>query len=169
MKLRPLKKNDAIPMLEWMQDPNINSFFRFSPDNVSIESCESFIENSFTKENRHYAIEENGEYQGTISLKHIDYHNKTAEYAIALHQKSRGKGLGTKASKQILMIAFEELALNKVYLDVFSDNAPAIHLYQKLGFRKEGELRKHIVVKKIPKNLTLFGMLKEDYEKIQSH
>ena len=128
MILRQLKKEEAEKILEWMADPEVNQFFRFDKSNLSIEKCQNFILNSFTNTDRHYAIEENNEYMGTISLKHINPTNKNAEYAIALRKTAQGKGLGTKASKELLNIAFNELKLNKVYLDVLSDNTPAIHL-----------------------------------------
>ena len=166
MILRRLKNEDAEKMLEWMADPEVNQFFRFNKTNLSIEKCHNFILNSFTKTDRHYAIEENNEYMGTISLKHIDPTNKKAEYAIALRKAAQGKGLGTKASKELLNIAFNELNLNKVYLDVLSDNTPAIHLYKKLGFKEEGELKQHILIDNDFRNLKLFGILKEDYERM---
>ena len=166
MLLRPLEKRDAEKMLEWMKDPAVNQFFRFDNTKLNIKKCLDFISSSFTDKDRHYAIEENGDYMGTISLKHIDHLNRNAEYAIALRKSAQGKGLGTKASQELLRIAFEDLKLNKVYLDVLSDNSNAIHLYQKLGFKEEGELRNHIIINNKTRNLKLFGILKEDYERM---
>lgn len=169
MILRQLQLSDAEPMLEWMKDPDVNSFFRFDKTNLSLDSCINFIKSSFTDSDRHYAIDDNNEYMGTISLKHISHHNKTAEYAIALRKKAQGKKLGTKASNELLRIAFNDLSLNKVYLDVLSDNLPAIGLYKKIGFIEEGELRQHIIINGNYKNLKLFGILKEDYAKLQNN
>ncbi len=166
MKLRPLEEKDAKRMFEWMSDPEVNQFFRFDKTNLSIEKCRAFIATSFTDTDHHYAIEENGEYVGTISLKHINQTNKNAEYAIALHKDAQGKGLGTQASRELLKIAFNDLSLNKVYLDVLSDNSSAIHLYKKLGFKEEGELKQHVFINKEFHNLKLFGILKEDYERM---
>jgi diamine N-acetyltransferase len=166
MLLRPLKKEDAKYMHEWMTDPAVNQFFRFDKSNITIKKCQDFIKNSFTDTDRNYAIEEDGEYQGTISLKHIDSKNKTAEYAIALRKSAQGKGLGTRASKELLNIAFTELKLNKVYLDVLSDNTAAIHLYQKIGFKQEGELKSHIIIDNKPRDLKLFGIQRSEYEKL---
>ena len=165
MLLRPLKPEDAKFMYEWMTDPKVNQFFRFDKQDLSIEKCLEFIQHSFNHENHHYAIEENGQYMGTISLKHINRTNKTAEYAIALRTSSQGKGLGTKASFTLFDIAFRKLNLNKIYLDVLSSNTIAIHLYEKLGFKLEGELREHIVINNQFHNLKLYGLLRNEYEK----
>jgi len=42
---------------------------------------------------------------------------------------------------ELLRIAFEEFAAHRVFLDVFSDNPRAVHLYKSLGFVEEGLLR----------------------------
>ncbi len=166
MLLRPLVPEDAPYMLEWMKDPQVNRFFRFDKNSVTLESCKKFIQNSFTEKQRHYAITDDGEYMGTISLKNISKDNKSAEYAIALRRTSQGKGLGTKASRALLSIAFNELNLNKVYLDVLSDNTIAKGLYEKVGFKKEGTLKQHIFIDNQPRDLDLYGILKEDYERM---
>jgi RimJ/RimL family protein N-acetyltransferase len=52
-----------------------------------------------------------------------------------------GQGLGRQILSELLRIAFEEFAAHRVFLDVFSDNPRAVHLYKSLGFVEEGLLR----------------------------
>lgn len=165
MLLRPLKEKDNKYMLEWMKDSRVNCFFRFNSDNTTIKTVTEFINNCLEdKHNYHFAIaDENDIYQGTISLKNIDADANTAEYAIALRYEAQGKGLGTFATKQILNYAFETLKLNRVYLNVLSDNINAIKLYEKCGFVFEGEFKEHIKVHEQLKNLKWYGILKENY------
>lgn len=158
MILRPLKKEDATLMYEWMTAKDVNKYFRFDSSKVTIESCEKFILNSMTETDKTYAIDADGEYAGSISLKHIDKNDNNAEFAISIREKFRGKGLGKMAIKKILKIAFDELKLNKVYLNVLSDNIPANRLYEKCGFVYEGELVKHIRINGEYKNLKLYGI-----------
>ncbi|MBU3143466.1 GNAT family N-acetyltransferase [Clostridium sp. CF012] len=165
MILRPLKRNDSIPMLEWMKDSRVNCFFRFDSQNVTIKSVTEFI-NSCVEDNNnyHFAIaDDNDIYQGTISLKNIDIDAGTGEYAIALHYEAQGKGIGTFATKQLLKYAFETLNLNRVYLNVLEDNINAIKLYKKCGFIFEGEFKQHIKIQGQFKNLKWYGILKENY------
>ncbi len=87
---------------------------------------------------RHYAIcDDEDAYQGTISLKDIDVENGTAEYAIVLRRQAQGKGYASFATREILRIAFEELGLHKVYLNVWKENAHAVGFYEHMGFRPE--------------------------------
>ena len=53
-------------MLEWMTDPEVTRFFRFDTSNVSLRTCEEYIENSAEAKNAvHFAVvDENDEYLG---------------------------------------------------------------------------------------------------------
>lgn len=46
-----------------------------------------------------------------------------------------GGGGGTFVSLELLHIAFDDLGLKRVYLNVIEDNRRAVRLYEKLGFR----------------------------------
>lgn len=166
MILRKLKKEDAPLMYEWMTAPDVNLYFRFDPTKITIDSCEEFIQNSFDDYNRTYAIDEDGEYAGSISLKHINLKDMNAEMAISIRSKYRGMGLGKQAIKKILEIGFYELNLNKIYLDVLSKNESAIKLYEKIGFKLEGELVDHIKINDEFKSLKLYGIWRSNYEEL---
>lgn len=137
IKLRPLCKKDAPFMLEWMSDPEITRCFRFDASNVSLQTCEEYIERATKAENAvHFAVvDENDEYLGTISLKEIDTENRCAEYAISMRKKAHGTGAAMQATKLLLEYAFDTLGLKKVYLNVLADNGRANAFYRKAGFR----------------------------------
>lgn len=135
IRLRPLAAKDAGGMLEWMTDPEIVCFFRFDARAVTLESCRSFIEKANREADcRHYAIaDEKNEYLGTVSLKNIA--DGAAEYAISTRKCSHGTGAALAATTEILGIAFRELGLKRVYLNVLADNGRANAFYRKVGFR----------------------------------
>jgi RimJ/RimL family protein N-acetyltransferase len=68
------------------------------------------------------------ESSGSIELKRLVVHPP-------------GNGLGRQILSELLRIAFEEYAAHRVFLDVFSDNPRALHLYKSAGFVEEGLLR----------------------------
>lgn len=166
MFLRALEEKDADGMLEWMKDESISRFFRFCPDEISLESVLNFIRESHAdKANRHYAIiNEEDEYLGTISLKNIDNRNRNAEYAISLRKCSIGTGVASYASAELLHIAFHEFRLHKVYLNVLSDNTRAVKFYEKSGFILEGEFKEHLWIRNGYRNLKWYGLTKEDFK-----
>lgn len=172
MKLRRLQEEDIAGMLEWMTDSDIRKSFRFSSDRIDEKNVLQFIKNAGTTpmegKSIHYAIadEESNEYLGTISLKEVSMSNKNAEYAISLRRNAQGKGIATQATKEILKLAFGEFALEKVYLNVFSDNTRAIKLYEKCGFIFEGEFRNHLLIEGEFRSLRWYSILRCEYRAI---
>lgn len=169
MRLRKLEEKDADGMLEWIQDPETQKRFRFSIEGKDQESVLNFIRKANTDfidgKDIHYAItNEDDEYLGTISLKNIDMADKNAEYAISLRKMAQGKGIAKEATHEILKIAFGQYELERVYLNVLSDNKRAIHLYEKCGFVYEGEFRKHLFLRGEYRTLKWYSMLKEEWK-----
>lgn len=174
MSLRKLKEKDVEGMLEWMHDPVIQKSFRFNTENKKKEDVLNFIKKAEVEpidgKSIHFAIVDgNDDYLGTISLKNVDLTSQNAEFAISLRQKAQGKGIGTKATKELLNLAFNKFGLERVYLNVLSENEKAIHLYEKCGFIYEGEFRKHLFLRGEYRSLKWYSLLREEFERYSSN
>jgi len=66
-----------------------------------------------------------------------------ASVGMAVHDDFQGQGVATAMLTAILDLADNWLGLRRVELFVYTDNAPAIHLYEKLGFQIEGTARQY--------------------------
>ncbi len=166
MKLRELLEKDVPFMLEWMHDQEINRYFQFNAAAATFETAANFIKSSKNDpDNRHYAIvDDDDEYLGTISLKEIDNRNKRAEYAISTRRKAHGRGVAAWATHEILNIAFNQLQLNRVYLNVLCENEQANRFYHKFGFIFEGTSSQHIFLKDNFMDLNWYAMTKSQWE-----
>lgn len=166
MNIRKLDIKDAPLMLEWMHDKNVIEFFGVDFSSKTLEDAKEFILNSYNENNQNFAIvDESDEYQGTITLKNIDYKNMNAEYAISIRSSAMGRGISKMATDKILEHAFNTLNLNKVYLCVASDNERAIKFYKKYGFTYDGKFTNHIKRNNKFINLEWYYILKEEGEK----
>jgi len=164
MRLRNFKKKDVQGMLEWMKDDSINMFFAFDAKRIDEASCLTFINEAQSEIDKHYAIvDDNDAYMGTVSLKNIDKKNSHAEYAVALRKTAHGKGIAKIATDEILRIAFEDLGLDKVYLNVYAENKRAIAFYEKYGFTYEGEFIRHIRINGELCNLKWYAFFKDQF------
>lgn len=168
--IRIVQQKDAMGMYEWMHDMDIMQSFRFDGMNMTREDINQFIEcakeDAKKGKNYHFAfVDENDEYWGTVSLKNIDMIAKNAEYAVCFRKKAHGTGMAAQATGEILDYAFYNLGLDRVYLNVLSENIRAVKLYEKLGFQYEGEWRNHIYHQGKVKALRWYGMLKEEWHK----
>ena len=117
----------------------------------SAEEADQYLE-TLVKDpaRRSYAIEVRGptdpapRHVGNVGLKDFAPGKSEAECFIELGEKSaRGHGVGPRAMKMLLDVAFDELLLDVVRLGVFEFNTPAIALYRRLGFVDDGRYGWH--------------------------
>ena len=90
------------------------------------------------------------ETSGSIELKRLVVHPP-------------GQGLGRKILEELLGIAFEELRAHRLFLDVFADNARALHLYGSVGFVEEGLMREAALRDGQYCSLRLMSLLDREY------
>ena len=162
--LRRLELKDIPYMLEWMHDTETKLIFQNDFLAVDEVKAVNFILNSFNDDNKHFAIVDNSndEYLGTISLKNIDNKNRNAEYAISTRRIARGKGINMLASNLIINYGFNELNLNKIYLNVLSKNERAIKFYKKIGFKHEGTFKQHLYMYSEYYDLEWYAIIRGD-------
>ncbi len=167
MQLRCLAEKDIPYMLEWMHDEDISKQFKKDMASMNEKAVRTYIQTCKKDEKSvHFAVvDERDEYLGTVSLKNIDMEDKNAEYAISMRRKAMGSGAAFFATEQIVEYGFKKLGLERIYLNVLSENKRAIRFYEKFGFCFEGEFKKHILIRDELKDLKWFAVLKEHWGK----
>jgi RimJ/RimL family protein N-acetyltransferase len=79
---------------------------------------------------------------GEVSLGHIDRKDGSAELGIFIGEPDEwGKGYGTDAVNALVDFGFGELRLERIWLEVWTENARARRAYEKAGFVYEATLR----------------------------
>lgn len=136
--LRPLTIEDAETSYKWRNDSQVWTYTGFVPtQEITAEIEREWLGNALQKEHeKRFAvcILKTHEYVGNAQLIHIK--DKTAEFELFIGEKKYwGKGIGNAATKLVLEIAFKELNLSSVYLNVHPDNIIAIRCYDRAGFK----------------------------------
>ena len=62
---------------------------------------------------------------------------------ICVHDDWQGKGVGSALVSAGIDLADNWLNLTRLELEVYTDNEPAVRLYERFGFEREGTLRRH--------------------------
>jgi RimJ/RimL family protein N-acetyltransferase len=102
---------------------------------------------------------------GTCQLVGIDSPHRSAELRIRIGAPAdRGRGYGTEAVTLLLRHAFADLDLHRVTLDVFATNAPAIAVYERCGFVREGVLREAVYLNGRREDIVVMGILRDEWE-----
>lgn len=170
IKLRKLSANDYTTYHDWRNDMEVMETTSLNFDIYTLEETEQFISAIAAQSTaKGYLIEykETEQTVGIVSLINIDYKNRSAECVIDIGVKDVwGKGIGTAAISLILEYAFNELNLNRLYLQVFSFNERAIKLYEKMGFIHEGKFRQALYRKGKWHDIVIMGILKDEYDQL---
>ena len=131
--------------LSWMNDPEVYLYLE-TGGNYSMDELQEYVKQSVKKKTLFWAItiKENGKHIGNIKIDPISQRHGTGEYGILLGDRaSWGKGYASEATSGLLNYCFETLGIRKINLGVVKDNVSAVRLYEKLGFKTEGEFEAH--------------------------
>lgn len=158
MKLRKLEEKDAKLMLEWMHDKSVVEFMGANFEAKTIDDCNNFINAAQnTDTDLHLAIvDDKDEYMGTVSLKHVNKIELTAEFAITVRKTAMGKGFSGYGMREIIRIGLEEMGLQKIYWCVAAINARAVKFYDKNGYKRTTDVPDSIAEAYTPEQLETF-------------
>ena len=79
---------------------------------------------------------------GTTGIMSINRVNLVGEIGYWIAEQSQGKGLIITSTGKIIEFGFEELKLNRIEIRLVVENKPSQLVAERLGFTKEGILRK---------------------------
>jgi RimJ/RimL family protein N-acetyltransferase len=146
--LRPFEKGDAELYRRWRADARPMRLAGWSvPGPLSLAQVEARIERMARGEDADFltfliCLLEDGRPIGEVSLQDMDRRNGSAELGIFIGEVGEwGKGYGTDAVNAIVDFGFGELRLERIWLNVWTENDRARRAYEKAGFVHEGTLR----------------------------
>lgn len=165
-----LTKDDFPTLIEWAEDEKIllqwaGPYFKYPLTNAQLAE---YLAPTRHKDPVRYvfrALDEADLMVGMAELNVVDRANETATLCrIFVDKNRRGRGLADSILKQVLSYGFDILKLNRIDLKVFTFNSAAIKSYERLGFIREGHLRKVNRFNKEYWDCYLYSMLKTEWE-----
>lgn len=103
---------------------------------------------------------------GEVVLNEISRINRSANIRVSLFHKDHfGQGYGTEAILLALNYGFGMYNLHRIELGVLSFNTRGIHVYEKIGFQKEGVLRDAVYFDHQYYDLITMSILEDEFRK----
>lgn len=131
-------------------------------------SLKSYIEDIVSDRSRidcFIVDRDNDEIVGEVVLNDIDWKNRMGCIRIAIFKDSDyNKGFGTEAMLLLIKYGFGMYNLNRIELEVYAFNERAIHLYEKIGFKREGILREYLYFDNEYHDAVTMSILKKEFE-----
>jgi UDP-4-amino-4,6-dideoxy-N-acetyl-beta-L-altrosamine N-acetyltransferase len=151
----------------WRNNPEIRKYFREHREITQQMQANWYKNRVHNSDNSQYDFEihdqDTGTHIGHCGLYYIDWIARKAEFSIYIGDMDyRGKGIGSDALKTLIKYGFEELNLNKIWCEVYSNNK-AINIYRKIGFVDEGILRQNAVKNGKYVDSYVLSMLKSEW------
>lgn len=166
--LRPLQLADATQIQLATENDEIRRLTS-TTEHFTVDAIEAFILRAASDDSRmDFAIcLHDDTLIGEISLLDIDEQNKRGGMRMMLHDLSfANQGYGTEALQLFVRYVFEDIALNRLELEVLPYNPRAQRVYEKVGFTMEGIAREAIYFNGQFIDEVHMSMLKSDYMKL---
>lgn len=168
IRLTALRDSDAETMRQWTED---SVFANLASSNVayprSDKQIKERIEGSQSSKDGYYfamRLLDDDRLLGLLGLVEIEWNNGVGWVSIEIGDtQNRGQGYGTEAMSLLLDYAFLELNFRKVQLSVFDYNKPALAVYEKLGFQREGALREFGFRFNTTYDMYFYGILRREW------
>ena len=142
--LRAVERMDLGRVWEFRNDAELEGLAYGVPMPRSMAELEARFDRDLVEphpDHESFIVEVDGSMVGRCDLFEADEVGRTVRIGITIAQDQWGQGYGTDAVRVLVRHAFVDRNLNKVCLDVLSENERAIRAYRSAGFIEEGRLR----------------------------
>ena len=104
---------------------------------------------SLTKEDLGLVVEADGRIVGILNLRQNPRKKfeHVCQFGVSLQPQYAGHSIGTELIDRAIKHAEESTVLEKIVLNVFSNNEGAIRFYERLGFVQEGRQKNQVKLK----------------------
>jgi aminoglycoside 6'-N-acetyltransferase len=136
--LRPLRRADADDVLRLLSEPGVARWWG-AYDAEKLER--DFYDPAWAYT---YLVLVADELAGVLQFHEVpDPDYKSAGVDITLRDAYTDRGLGTKTLRTLIRYLIDQRGHHRITIDPATDNPRAIHVYEKVGFRPVGVMRKY--------------------------
>jgi RimJ/RimL family protein N-acetyltransferase len=168
--ISPLTKDDFQTLIEWAEDEKIllqwaGPYLKYPLTNAQLAEYLAPARHKNPVRYVFRALDEADMMVGMAELNVVDRANETATLCrIFVDKNRRGRGLADSIIKQVISYGFDILKLNRIDLKVFTYNSAAIKCYERLGFVREGLMRKVCKFNNEYWDCYVYSMLRNEWE-----
>jgi RimJ/RimL family protein N-acetyltransferase len=166
VNLKALEKDDLPILVEWFNNPDF--FGEYVPlIQTSRMEMEKAFENRNPSESKIFLIEKkDGNKIGYIIHFNVIWNGigKLTTIAYSLEPSQRGKGYGTEAAQIMVDYLFLTKEIPCIQATAHIKNIASHRVLEKVGFKREGIIRKRFYIRGEWSNQILFSILKEEWK-----
>ena len=144
-----LEEQDLPRTLAWRNQDHIRRWFFFS-ERLTLEQHAGWFARYQQRDDDFVFIIEETDSElrpiGQAAIYNVDWAGGTAEFGRLMigEADAAGRGLAREATDAVVALAFEQLGLQEIHLEVIPGNVRAIKLYEACGFEVTGSTEKAV-------------------------
>ena len=168
--LTAVDKDSIEQFREWRNQPELRKFFREYKE-LSKDMQEGWFESKVLGDPNQVNFEihdlKTSKLIGHCGLYYINWIHRSAEFGIYVGDgEYRNGGYGSDALRALVKYGFEDLNLNRIWCEVYSNNV-ALAVYKHIGFKHEGTMRESYYNEGRYWDAHILSMLKEEHEELK--
>ncbi|MGZ9586096.1 GNAT family N-acetyltransferase [Paenibacillus marinisediminis] len=169
IRLREYRMDDLKHIRKWVNDGEVTAglhdmFLRPHAEKTTEAFIQDMMSSNPNLQAYIIADRETEAYIGQIDMS-VDWKNRTGTIGISIGVKDQqGKGIGEEAIRLLMAVAYEQLGLHRIQLDVYSYNERAYRCYKRCGFIEEGRMRERLYRNGQRHDIVSMGILKREYD-----
>ena len=162
--LREIKYEDLEMILKWRNQNNIRNVMY---NNSLIEWEEhltwykNLLNNNTNRKSKIFRLKNKD--LGVLNINNIDSASGSCNWGFYVGEKNTIKGTGLYLGYTSLQYIFSNLGLRKICAEVIESNIVSRNFHEKLGFKLEGILRKHIRKNDTYEDVYLYSIFNEEW------
>jgi RimJ/RimL family protein N-acetyltransferase len=141
--LRPWTEDDVPALVAALNDPEIPRWIPVIPRPYTEEDALAYVRGEVHDLVHTWAVTVDGAPIGSIGMRTNE--SRVGHIGYWCAQEARGRGYTTRALRVVSRYAIEELRFGRLELITDPDNHASQRVAEKVGFRREGVLRSHLL------------------------
>ncbi|HEX2208361.1 MAG TPA: GNAT family N-acetyltransferase [Longimicrobium sp.] len=168
--LREFTATDWPAVFAYENDPRYLRFYE--RDQVTERQCQALIyqfvlwqgEQPRSKAQLAITLAATGEVIGNVGVRRETADEPLADMGFELHPEHWGRGYATEAARAMVDWGFGEWGLERIHAHCVCENTASARVLERVGMRMEARLRHHQYFKGRFWDLSLYGMLRGEWE-----
>ena len=164
VNLRIVEKEDVPLFTEWFNDTEFFGEFG-SPSQWSQAEMQRFLESTFFETKVFFIENKKGSKIGyVIYFNVLAPYTKMLELGYAVIPSERGKGCCTEAAKMMVDHLFLSKDVARIQASTHTKNVVSQKILEKIGFKREGTMRKCWLCRGEWADMFIFSILREEWK-----
>ncbi len=171
--IREIEHSERESLLAYRGDAETNKYQGWLPK--TLEDVDTWLAkrpDTFNKPNTWFQLvieeQQSGDIIGDVGIHFIGEQHRQCELGCTIRKQNLQQGYGSEAVSAVCKHLFLELDKHRLEANILHPNIASARLFEKVGFRKEGDLKQAYLMNDEWLDTLIYSLLRSDWEEAQA-